>query len=494
MSEAEGALSRAALFTYSFAPIDSPDAERAEAEAYLRKTWEGCDALGMSAPVSESVGTAFPSTPTEPASFRLLAAKTKPAGDGVYQAFMFLQHDTWGVVVCMAPNRAVDSRATWRTLGDEWSEACDADPPETLLGEALVFAALAREPQQVATELPVPVNGPPFVTESGFALWEGAGEGRRRTFAAVAEERYEKELDSWAWWSGGASLPPLGRCLLHASKIRYEDRVYGRASNPFSSAVKGAEVEFRDPTALPDVVGRVTPIRAHELQATEALLAERGTKSAGLAFSITFLSDLRHTITIARDNLTAAAPTALAAVGTPSPFESDLELANFLVRQIDHDIGYATAVRERSKEADSLTRLRLQLASQRHEQQRNRLVLFQTALFSALLTGVSAVGLLNLNVPLRGPLQWPLTVLIMSLALALPLLFAHWYENYGAIDLAAGAGVGAALGWFMASLPSRGAPPGVSIVAALAGAVAVVLALSLGARARRQKSGSAEEA
>src|SRR5919197_4895673 len=110
-----------ALVSYTFAPIFPSPEDPAGGHERLRRVWEGCGALGMTAPIFPNRPSDFPQVPTAVvAAFEVLAGRGDPDEQSADQAFLFARHDTFGAAVSLSPNRRDDELATWRRLYEEW--------------------------------------------------------------------------------------------------------------------------------------------------------------------------------------------------------------------------------------------------------------------------------------------------------------------------------------------------------------------------------------
>ena len=94
------------------------------------------------------------------------------------------------------------------------------------------------------------------------------------------------------------------------------------------------------------------------------------------------------------------------------------------------------AARERAAEAYRLTALRIEEAKEAGTHRQHRMDLAQTILLGALLICLDAMHAFETKLPLPERFQWPLITLLMALAFALPPLFIHWRDRYGALEYA----------------------------------------------------------
>ncbi|MFG3490593.1 CATRA conflict system CASPASE/TPR repeat-associated protein [Streptomyces sp. NPDC047972] len=266
---------------------------------------------------------------------RTLAAQENAEDD--YQAVLRRHHDVLSLSVALAPRH---DRPGWRLLTRQW-EAVSHGRTEALIGEARVYLArlsastggsappLAPSEAEAAVRglLPHPLQtpgGPPQgVTEQNrLHLWElapGGDERSRRDFLLVAEADDEARASAWCWSSGGTSIPPLARYLLHAAKLRYQLRVW-RCDN------RAAELRAR----LDEATG-------HPGGGVPAGFPDSTGASAEARRLVPRLRSLRRTVEIAADNMGRV-------LGGPppyaGPFADDHALASWLSSAVDDEAGY----------------------------------------------------------------------------------------------------------------------------------------------------------
>jgi predicted nucleotide-binding protein len=166
-----------------------------------------------------------------------------------------------------------------------------------------------------------------------FRLWEvtpGGGHAARR-LVVLARPDEDARLSRFTWSAGDVALPPLGRYLMHAAKLRHQARVRG----------DGRELtRVRDRTAAR--LNRLTdllrdPAAAAQAGETAAALAA---DEASLAATLEALRQMRRSVEIARANMAAALPSLLPA---------DFALADWLTQQLVDDADYLEATRERAE-------------------------------------------------------------------------------------------------------------------------------------------------
>jgi hypothetical protein len=460
---AEAPVRRPALIHMCFAAVGRT---RGGAEEYLRGLWSGYDTIQMTAPIpSLAVPTSFPaggSVGDAGMSAVVLAAKQRHEPGASYQAFLIAYHDTIALIASLAPNRESDTLSTWEELARERDGAAANGPPEGVLGEALVFLALSPRSARwspeaigdaVVAELARAAGAPPvaqlvFERPDSLAVWE-LDAAPQRVLGLVAPEEHESELYSWAWWGPGAQveqLPPLGRTLLHASKLRYEVALLEREMPKIRAS--GAEINrvVGALKALPSRIDPELPIPSDVLAQAQGRVIETRLRTSELLRLTTGLVDLRQSIVIARRNLERLGPQP----GTPGRrvlFDVEIQRAEWAVEQIGHELAYTEGVLRRAEEMHALSDLLLRREAERHAGIRNDLALIQTSLLAALLAGLGAIQTLGGHAEVRQGLRAPLVALILALVFALPLLFVRWYERLRLIDHVAGALLGGSAAW-----------------------------------------------
>jgi hypothetical protein len=513
-----------ALFVFCFAPIGHPEAS--SPMDHLTKMWSACDEPPFnmtSANAQLGVGTVFRPGLGIIKGFEMLAAKRNPKTGGLFSALQFLHHDVAGVVVCLAPNDPNKGIDDWPTLYADWCKAmvaAGAAPPEapaSALGEVLVFQALCEEGPGIAERFAPEVRRhlPPgairattghwadafCVTDEGFALWEAADplsdEAVRRVICALVPEPAEERFDVWAWAAGRQGLRPFQRYLLHASKLRFESRVYG-SMRPVSEIREEVESEVESLLSLHEIISAGTPVPARTLLEAQQRLIMIETSSSGLLDRSTRLREVRRTVQIAGANFSrpSVSPAIEQTGRGVTLFDRDRKLAQWLRDSIDNDLDYFGAIHERAKRAEELTTQRVAQAA---ETQHERLALLQTSVLGALLMALGYIQATQIRVPLAAPLRWPLLALLSGLALGLPAGVFLWFGAlrargpYRVFDFFAVGLLGAAfayffveLGWWAAS--SHGAPAAITGPMAVLGFAAFVgftAVLDRGRRAAR---------
>ena len=334
-------LANQALAVYVFFPAAGP--HRDEACAHLRRVWSACeDRLGMCEAIPQlNLPTELPALPVPAGDLRPLAARQRP-GAAIEQALVLRAHDVFSLVVILAPEPSAG--IGWHELDQQWSAAAWDAPPEAVLGEARLYLALldcdhdtraADGPgprsasgisesrkivrsaaRNVRAAMPASPHAREWwwdrasATRQGFALWEAsAPEDSRpeRRIAVVAAKERETAVDAWVWTRGDAILPPLGRYLLHAAKIRYELRVHagGQEVRKLRDQADARVDDCLGLLAHEDEAGSV-PESEESLIAASTRLVVVQAGSAGLVQAATRLREMRRTVQIATANMAAA--------------------------------------------------------------------------------------------------------------------------------------------------------------------------------------------
>lgn len=313
-----------ALVDYLFVAVNGE--HRVADHQYLLEVWAAC---GSELKMTEEIPvTGKEIDPTrdrdgivgEPG---LLAARNRP-GPGVYQAMLRREHDTFCITVMREPAQA--EGIGWAQLDQKWTDAAGEASPG-VIGTARLFLA-----RLVDAGAPVPDEGlttavrsacPPDPTVApgwwergitvpqGFAVWEASSPADdrdlRRIIVVAAADR-DPQLSAWTWISRDRSLPPFGRYLLHAAKVRYQRRVWGDGQG-FRELRQETNATV---SRLLGVVAPRTPPQQRRQEPTPAELVEASRELAslqsrelGLVDSSTRLREMRRTVLIAADNMAA---------------------------------------------------------------------------------------------------------------------------------------------------------------------------------------------
>lgn len=490
------AVAKPGVILAAFAPIETDDdAQTGELRAYFAAAWEACGRLGMDARI-ESLGVPselqWPVAGSDYADIELIAARQRPAADGsAYQAIVFAVHDSIAFVAMLAPNRPEDRLSTWGTLCAEWAAAGPpAELPAACLGEARLLTALsALDAEQIPSlgaevRASLPDGVLPAAPEAFFRsdedlfTWEHGRAPQGSTLAVLASSAREEALDRWTWWDNRLGRRGLDgsllHLLLHVFKLRRERRAFdGRAAHL-------REVERDSDAALAELMEVLGDAGAdirersttHDLLRFQNALAREQVRSGGLLFQMSKLRELRQTVTAAGFNIGVLTPPPHE--GSPAVlFAQDVLLAERLPQQIDLDLSYAEAVRERTQEVYGITSLRLQEGLDHRAREQARLSLFQTSLLGALLAAVGAITAFDAHIKLATRERGPLIAVVAGSVLALPNLIVNWSERYRALEYVLTAVYGAAWGWLITRIAERGRP--LQVIGSVIGAIVLPL-------------------
>ena len=478
------------LIVHAFAPLTGGGADRDAAETYLRTLWGACDRLGMSESPLPGVDAAFgwPTEPTE--AFVVLAARSASAPSPRRQALLFRRHDVLGLATALEDPASSKDLEGWRELLATWRAAVgDLPLPGALLGETFTFScgvdAVSVRPEAAGPAVVasmrscgLPVWDAPFEPTDDVAVWDGEDQAGRRIVAVLAPFGDRDELSRLFWWTGEREMPSMVRYQVHAAKLRYEERVHALRKAELDAAV--AEVD----RAVDEVLAAHRDLDATStasLAAAETRLIEAQADSTGLVIQLSYLRALQRTVDIARHNMALIVPGDFA--GAPETMiDRDRALASRLTEQIDHDIGYAEAVQERAQHATGLSSIRLRRAEQQLQAGRSRLVLYQTALLSALLTGIGAIATFELTLDVAQQLRLPLLTSLVTLLLAAPVVAVSWHDGFRPLDRFVIGLLGASLSWLVVVAAWPSAPWYAVVAAVAAGSAASQLIASRHAR------------
>jgi hypothetical protein len=512
-----GDVSKPGLIVYCFAPSGLKDREEARRlAAYLGRRWRACFELGIGEPIEgypappEALETYLvgelrrPLAVIEPTA-EILAAAERPDEVEAYQAFLFRIQDALGLVAQLAPNVERDSLARWDDLGGEWSDALSAaraadGPPEQpaeLLGEAMVYTALfpARpDPAALRTQIASVLGGTGSLdlVDPDITLWEAArAPARDRLLAAVAPKAREDDLDALVWWdpASGVGLAPLVRYLLNAAKLRFELNVLTASIPELRAAKQEVEERIDGLLAVRERLPDRGTVRIDSMLAAQVELTAAQTGAAGLVNAVTRLRELRQTARIAAQNMAASlrGRVPAEAASGDGPLARDAAIEAWVEDQVEHELAYLQAVKDRADEAHRLAALRLQHTADARARLQNQLTLFQASLVGGLLAAMGAIQALDPDLRLARHLDMPLAVFLGALVFALPLMVVNWFEPYDALDYLAVGIFGAAAGWLILRRALGEEALGWQVVAAVAGlsVAASILAAIDAAVARR---------
>jgi hypothetical protein len=265
---------------------------------------------------------------------------------------------------------------------------------------------------------------------------------------------------------------------MHAIKLRFENDVFKRGSEKLRERERKLDAGLAEAFALHERFEASGAVAGELIDAQSKLGREQG-DAAGLLISITKLRDLRQTVAIAAHNLRANEPPPLDdAVPMKSPFARELEIAEWLDHRVGHEMAYLESCRERVREVQALTDLRLKQIAAAQARQANWLTVLQTSLLGALLGTFGVASALG-KVSEPTSVRVAVTALVASMLLVLPPLAVRWPNGYAWPELTAVAVVGAAAGSVVALALSKHASPVIVLAAAALGAAVFALAANL---------------
>lgn len=464
-------VTKSALLVMAFAPADSE--VHNNSREYLQSIWRACRSLGVTDPIP---GTSVPadridfslahSTTSE---FTLLAAADRTAGDSLYSAFAFAEHDVVGVVALLAPNDTTRDLTQWSDLDAEWNAAVAAadrpPPPWGMLGEFRVFEALYDRGFGLGDRAMCDLirrNAPRRGSESwsssfdrtehGFAVWRADGAGGPEAVTdlyVLAPARQEVALDEWAWAvEGRHGLRPLPRYLLQLSKIRHQNLLYAASEASNAQIVESDERTTKLLRELNQSTRRPVPLE--RVLKASALVDEAQFGPQGLLWTITRQRQLSRSLSIAVANMRLHTPDVRRCGKGVSWTVTDLADAEWLIRQVEDDRLHLEAVRERAEGVRAAVSALVERELASH---RGWLSLIQTSILGSVLTALTAVQAMRYEVPIRDALQSPVIAAVAALALALPLAVLRLAgvspttRRYRWLDSGAAGLFGAALGW-----------------------------------------------
>jgi len=337
---APGKLVEPEFVAHVFAPLDGPEAPAALESVH--GLWANFhDQLGMSRPIlGADVGMVLPADLADGPDGPIAALEDAAAQ---FQAIARREHDLVNVSFAVAAPGAIPrsrpllSASTppgWPEFTRWWQALGGA---EGLLGGAVVYLAKTDDAASVDLRAEVPPRPDDAdhwwaagFSLNGFAAWEATAAGwhASRRLVLLAELDEDAELSGFAWSDGGTGLPPLGRYLMHAAKLRYAARVRGDGGRLTRLQDRATGRLDAITAALADPGG---PAPAADQR------AGLGADEAELARTLSRLRRMRLSVDIARSNMAKAIPALLPA---------DAELAAWLPQQLADDAEYLAATHQ----------------------------------------------------------------------------------------------------------------------------------------------------
>jgi hypothetical protein len=212
------------------------------AHRQLAGIWRQCRAeLQMTEPIRGVPAIDLPAQWPGVGPFEVVAAQQDLGSDR--QAILRRSHDVLNLSVVFASpigdgreRRGPAVPFGWADF-DRWWRQLTVDGTTAMLGVTLIFQGKSPEPgaDQVRAALPDDAGDAPGWwrsarrTDDGLVLWETTrpGDGPHRRLVVLAGPDQDKTLSNLTWSDGSVTIPPLGRYLMHAAKLRYESRVRG---------------------------------------------------------------------------------------------------------------------------------------------------------------------------------------------------------------------------------------------------------------------------
>jgi len=329
------------LVVHLFVAASGPDADR----GYHRLTeiWADCRRLArLDAPLPTRVGLSIPLElpPGRPPAGEdevVLAGRQRDSTE-VVQAVLRRRHDVFCLSTVFTVSKAGDD--AWAELDALWDSVAGEVPPPGLLGVARVYQGCMTDKPGAAAVISAMTDrlGAVLTTADGLSAWDlgGADDRTDRRIVVLAPAGANHRLSDWTWSDGGLYLPPLGRYLLTASKIRFELRI--RAGSPprrygadLNDAARTFSALAARPTRESDLTALATAREQVRVRASEVIDIQVS------------LREMIRTVEIALDNLRVAA----AAGGAPV-FTEDERIARWLLQLLADDEFYLEAACDRA--------------------------------------------------------------------------------------------------------------------------------------------------
>ncbi|GAB2606767.1 hypothetical protein Aab01nite_01950 [Paractinoplanes abujensis] len=334
---ADASLVEPEFVAHVFAPLDGPDSDAALAR--VESLWANCrDQLGLQRPILEiDLPAALPPRPRAGSDGPIAAAEDVAAQ---FQLIARVEHDLLNVSFAAAsldamsrsrPSLAASAPLGWHEFSRWWATLGGEAP---LLGTTVVLLAKTGDVAgvRVRAEVPGRAGDGDRWWESrfalgGFAAWEttAPGPAAARRLVLLGAPDQDAELSRFAWSDGGTGLPPLGRYLMHAAKLRYLARVHDNGRQL-------ADLRSRVTARLDEATAQ---LRAGGAGRGGQHAAELAADEAELAGSLAQVRTMSRSVEIARANMVSA-------LGSPLP--ADTELGPWLTAQLADDTEFLTAV------------------------------------------------------------------------------------------------------------------------------------------------------
>ncbi|MBA2280791.1 MAG: hypothetical protein H0W25_06080 [Acidimicrobiia bacterium] len=467
------------LGTIHLAVATATPEERARAgvTGWLQGCWATGAAAGLHLPEGDLPLDPPVELPAEEVYLRNLAART--GDDGWSRARMFRAHDVVGIAMRLRPGMVAPPSIWWAALppgamGSVTINVATAPRPADLaFAEVLSATGLDREPG-------LRLGG---VTRDGVVIAEVEQPDARR-FGVVAPQDEPGLVDQLTWDDSG-DLGSLLRYLVHATKLRYHVGVFHDALPTLRARESRLDDTLEELFVLHAALEGERGHLERSIFDAHSRLGRAHGESAGIVMTSSRLDDLHRSAATAVHNLKANLPPMSAAIapGGSTSFDRDIGLGTWLGAQIEQEQGYLGAVRERVLEAQRLTTLRLEQATEEQARLANWLSVLQTSVLAAFLGSFSAIGALG-DPPFTvgNDLKWAVFVTVPVLAVVLPALALRWVRGIGRYDFLGAAACGATVGWTAAVAAGVSTP----VAGGAAGAFAVVSGAAVRARRLEQ--------
>ncbi|MDU0291476.1 CATRA conflict system CASPASE/TPR repeat-associated protein [Saccharothrix longispora] len=303
------------LVVHAFAPLRGKHAERGRTR--LLGVWRRSEELlGTTSPVA---GIELPTSPPDvvvPGGPEGLCAAQNAAVD--IQLIMRRVHDVLVLSVFFAapdaPGLASGVPPGWIEF-DRWWEEIAGSGTDGLLGVALIHQAtrsIARD--SLPKGLRGSVDWSREHRQGDFVLWEPPRDTtpvRRLVVSAPAHQ--DAELSAWTWSRGDAAMPPLGRYLLQAAKLRHHVRVWRDDENWLT--------QLRN--QVDEHVGELLSGRPRT-----GVVGELHSDEAGLVVAADRVERMRASVEISRSNMAAL---------QTEPLPADVGLADWFLAQLSQE-------------------------------------------------------------------------------------------------------------------------------------------------------------
>ncbi|WP_306213482.1 CATRA conflict system CASPASE/TPR repeat-associated protein [Actinoplanes sp. RD1] len=343
-----------------FAPMEGPAADAAYRQ--LEALWQRCgDELTMTEPISGvDLPVELPGAPPAAGPDRTLAGRQDAAIN--YQAIVRQEHDVLNLSLVFATPLAPPARRVrigsaappgWSEFARWWGRL-SAGGTDALLGVALIFQAktspagtdvdawgadvwalLPREPDDAVSWWRRFRR-----TEQGLTLWEATagGDRARRRLVVLADRDHDAVLSTFTWSAGDVAMPPLGRYLMHAAKLRYQARIRGDGQQL-------AALRKRVMASVQQVTANLEDPARHAGRATD--MATLAADEVQLTGTLSDLRLMRRTVGIALHNMRSV---------LDEPLASDARLGEWLEQQLADDAEILEITRQEAERVRGIAR------------------------------------------------------------------------------------------------------------------------------------------